>query len=280
MNYGMDYEGGDMGGGGHGTPSASMGGGGTQSSGSGPKRASQDEQTIRAVTINMMMQSQPQQAMDSTGLQLPDGRDLYHVKFVAAVRSFDDNSTHVMYSMEDGTGGVMEVKQWLDDNSECTAVSQIRQACSQEHIYLKVVGQLKDYDGRKMVLADSIRPLSTSNEITHHFLEVVYQGQMHKKGGKSAGTGRPAVQGFAGTPMMQASRGAPLAASGASGENPLHQDVLRGFTGSDDSGISIHIVVNELRTKYREDDIREVISSLVSEGKLYSTIDEEHYNAA
>lgn len=251
------------------------GGGGSQDSGR-KRRTSQDEQTIRAVTINMMLSAQPQQMSDSQGLQLPDGRNLYHVKFVAAVRSVDDNSTHVMYQLEDGTGGLMDVKQWVDDGQDCSAVTELRQLCNREHVYLKIVGTLKDYDGRKMVLADAIRPLSTANEISHHFLEVVYQGEMHKKGGDMK-MGGAAVHGFAGTPIMN--RGAPLASGGNDGDSALRQAVIRGFTG-DENGVSVFTVVNELRGQYTEEMIRKEITYLQSEGRLYSTIDEEHYNVS
>uniref|UniRef100_A0A7S2YFC8 Replication protein A C-terminal domain-containing protein n=1 Tax=Entomoneis paludosa TaxID=265537 RepID=A0A7S2YFC8_9STRA len=280
MDYGLDYEGdmGGMGGGGHAarSPTASMGNNNTQTGSGSRKRTSYDEQTMHAVTIKQMMGSQPQQISDSNGLQLPDGRNLYHVQFVAAVRSFEDNSTHVMYTMEDGTGGVMEVKQWLDDNAECTAISELRQACSKEHIYLKVVGQLKDYDGKKMVVADSIRPLSTGNEITHHFLQVVYEGEKHKQG-TSGSTGSFRQPGFAGTPVL--SRGAPLANNGG-GESAIRQEIIMELANGGENGNTIDTVINVLRGKYEEESIRQEISYLSGEGKIYSTIDDQHYAVA
>ena len=264
--------------GGVGSPS---GGGSSQRGGGGGsasrKRASYDEQTIQPVTVSLMLQSKPEQLHDSNGLQLPDGRNLYHVQFVAAVRSFEDNSTHIMYQMEDGTGGVIGVKQWLEDSSECTGVMDLRRLCCKEHVYLKVVGQLKDYDGTKMVLADSIRPLSTANQITHHFLQVVYQGEMYKKGGANSFEPQSVQQpGFAGTPIMK--RGAPLISSN-DGESALREAVLSSFAGGD-LGNSISNVVDTLRSRYPEEAIRKEINYLSNEGKLYSTIDEEHLGVA
>jgi len=282
MDYTLDYEGnmGGMGGGGHGgaqTPSSTGGNNNnnTQSSGS-RKRGSYDEQTVHSVTIKLMMESEPQSSVDSAGLKLRDGRNLHHVQFVASVRSVEDHSTHVMYEMEDGTGGVMHVKQWLDDNQECTAISNLRQQCTQAHVYLKVVGVLKDYDGQKTVLADSIRPLSTSNEITHHFLQVVYQGEMHKRGGNTMGfesfhQQRP---GFAGTPQMN--RGAPMTNNAGNG---VQDDIVRELK-SYSGGCRIEEVINVLRGKYSEDQIREGIAYLSSEGTIYSTTDEDTYAVA
>ncbi|KAL7572118.1 hypothetical protein ACA910_001755 [Epithemia clementina (nom. ined.)] len=285
MDYGLDYEG-DMGGGdysgggGSRTPSA---GGSSQRGGGGSasrKRTSYDEQTIRAVTVNMMTKCSSPQMGDGNGLQLPDGRSLYHVQFVAAVRSLEDNSTHIMYHMEDGTGGVINVKQWLDDSSECTGVVELRRACSKEHVYLKVVGQLKDYDGQKLVLADSIRPLTTANQITHHFLQVVYQAEMHKQGKHGSGAfpqpQSSSVMGFSGTPV--ASRG-PLNSSGDNGDTALRREVLHAFT-QHDMGNSINNVIDLLTSKFPEEAIRNEITYLSNEGKLYSTIDEDHLGVA
>lgn len=266
MNYGLDYEGDSQMTGA--APSSSRASGKDAGEKSGRKRASQDEQTITYVTVSMMLSSRSQQIHDSNGLQLPDGRNLYHVQFIAAVRSLDDNSTHILYHMEDGTGGVIQVKQWLEDASECSAVAELRKACSKDATYLKVVGQLKDYEGQKIVLADSIRPLTTPNQITHHFLQVLYYSELHKKS-TLAGNHRNA-------PALQ--RGAPMALAGNSGSG-MRQAILTAFSASE-MGSTISKVVGSLSGRYPEDAIRQEIQYLSSEGKLYSTIDEEHFGVA
>jgi hypothetical protein len=63
-------------------------------------------------------------ADESDSMQLQDGRKLYHVKLVGAVRSVEDFSTNVVYEIEDGTGFV-EVKQWLDENDN-SAIQEMR----------------------------------------------------------------------------------------------------------------------------------------------------------
>ena len=262
-----------MGGGGmmpsHNTPgSSSQRGSGTR------KRAAYDEQTIQSVTISQMVQSEPQNPNDMTGLMLPDGRKLYHVEFTAAVRSFEDNSTHVMYQMEDGTGGVMNVKKWLEDTTECTAVTELRRLCSKEAIYLKVVGQLKDYDGSKIVLADSIRPISTGNQLTHHFLQVVYQAELYKRGreGGNLGMGAASMGGFQGTPVMNRTPLVSTSNMHSGDETPLRQAVLQAFRvdNDDDPGILTTNVIADLKRQFPEEAIRNEINYLCGEGRLYS----------
>ena len=152
------------------TPSPGGGGGGGQ-------RRNYDEQTCIPVTARMILASQPD-VQDQTQLKLEDDRKLYHIKLVGAVRDVEQTSTSVVYNIEDGTG-LVEVKQWLDE-TDCTALQEFREASQKDAIYVKVIGQVKLYNGAKQILASSVRPLNTGNEVTHHFLEVVYSGEKYK----------------------------------------------------------------------------------------------------
>ena len=200
----MDYQG-DMGGGGGGYDT---GGGGFNGGGTPRARKSYDEQTLIPVTARMILHSS---STPEGTLALLDGRELHHVKYIGAVRSFEDQSTNVTFSIEDGTG-LVDVKQWIDAN-DCTAIAEMRQACQQEHVYVKVIGQVKDYDGRKTLVAHTIRRLGTTNELTHHMLEVVYSAEkFQKKDSIVGGVGSGAIPmgagggvGFGGgVPVVQA----------------------------------------------------------------------------
>lgn len=212
----MDYQG-DTGGGGNygGGGGFDSGGGGGFSSGGGggtPRaRKSYDEQTLIPVTARMILQAQ---SNSENSLALPDGRELHHVKLIGAVRGYEDASTNVTFSIEDGTG-LVDVKQWLDVN-DCAAVTEMRKECEQEHLYVKIIGQVKDYDGRKTLVAHTVRRLSTSNELTHHMLEVVYAAETYQRkesivGGAmpqsmaGGGVGFGAGVGGGGAPVAQAS---------------------------------------------------------------------------
>lgn len=275
---GMDYQGGGGGFGG-GTPTSGTPSAGGRSGGGGGSRKSYDEQTIQPVTASMCLNSQPD--ADGTGDQLADGRKLYHVKLVGAVRSVADYSTNSMFEIEDGTG-LIEVKQWIDAN-DCTALSQMRQACTKEHIYLAIVGQIKDYDGKKMIVADSIRPIATGNELTHHMLEVIYAGETWKRHNShdhsmmmmnrsSGGVG------FGGTSMIM-SGGTPMQAS--TGHNSLRDAVLtliRTEGATTDEGVSIPLCIQKLHGS--DFEVRKIIEDLAAEGHIYSTVDDNHYKFA
>ena len=40
--------------------------------------------------------------------------------------------------------------------------------------YIRVIGEVEDYDGVHEVIAFDVRPVSSGNKVTHHFLEVAY----------------------------------------------------------------------------------------------------------
>jgi replication factor A2 len=174
----MDYQG-DMNAGGFGTGgdaynvASSQGG---ASSGGGGRR-NYDEQTVLPVTARMVLMARGDPG-DSATLRLEDDRKIHRIKLVGAIRSIEEGSTNVVYQIEDGTG-LVEVKQWLDDN-DCMAQQELRQATNAEHIYVKIIGQVKEFNGTRTIMASSIRPLNTGNELAHHFLEVVYSGERYK----------------------------------------------------------------------------------------------------
>lgn len=269
----MDYQG-DTGGG---FQSGGGGGGGSQSQSTparGGGRRSYDDQTLIPVTINQIVNAKPDAASGNDGVILADGRKVTSIVLVAAVRSFEDMSTNVMYSMEDGTG-LMEVKQWLDDNNECSAMHEIRQSTLRENIYLKIIGQIKDYDGKKLVVASSVRPLSTGNELTHHMLQVIYSSEKSKRADSIVAPASVGGVGF-GAPIQEPSTGRPA------GDNPVQQAVLEYIKTEGEAsemGADIKGVFAQLQ-QYPEAQIRQVVEDLGSEGQIYSTIDEDHYKYA
>ncbi len=40
--------------------------------------------------------------------------------------------------------------------------------------YIRVIGEVKDYYGVHEIIAFGVQPVSSGNEVTHHFLEVAY----------------------------------------------------------------------------------------------------------
>ena len=224
---GFNYEGGDAGGGG-----GDGGGGfasGSQNSPNNRPRKAYDEQTLIPVTTRMVLNSQPAISGDGS-FQLADGRELHQVKLIGAVRTADKQSTAVTYSIEDGTG-IIDVKEFVND--ELPAMVQAREEATQDHVYVCVIGQVKDYDNKKSIIGNSVRKIESMNQFTHHMLEVAYSAEKYKKadqivGAPQGGFGAPAGVGFGGGPVgKNAMGGMGMAAPAAGGANELQQTVLQ-----------------------------------------------------
>lgn len=279
-NYGFDYQGGndtgDSGGGG--------GFGASQSPSGGRQRKDYGEQTIIPLT-NRMVLSANKNAEDD--MALPDGRALHQVKIVGAVRSAEDSSTKVNYQIEDGTG-LVEVQKWVDDN-ESPAAAEFRQQSMQEHIYVRVIGQVKEYDGKKSIVAYSIRPVSTGNELSYHMLEVVHSAEKYKKGQSIVSTGAPYTSntasgvGFNSGPTAKPTMGAMTPAVGGGGNGGSVQAIVLDFiraNGEDsEEGCGIQQCISSI-AQFSEQDIRKAVGSLAAEGEIYSTINEDTYKTA
>ena len=273
----MDFQGGGSGGG---FQSGGGGGGygGSQGNSNTPQKARRayDEQTMIPVTVQMALSAHPDPAGGDGTLQLPDGRNINSVQLVGAVRAVNDQSTNVLYQLEDGTG-LLDVKEWLNDN-DCTALAEIRQQTLQENIYLKVVGQIKDYEGKKMLVASSVRPLATGNELSHHMLQVVHSAEKFKRADSIVAPGLSSSGGgvgFGNTSMMQTN------SAGGGGDSLKDQvlDFIKREGEASDMGANVLDCIQQ-NSSQPESAIRKIIEDLGAEGHIYSTIDEDHYKFA
>ncbi len=93
------------------------------------------------------------------------------IKLVGAVRNFCENIKHIQINMEDGTG-LVRVILWRKEK-ECKAQCQMIHKCNSNR-YICVKGEVEDYYGVHEIIAFDVRPASSGNEVTHHFLEVAY----------------------------------------------------------------------------------------------------------
>jgi replication factor A2 len=255
----MDYQG-DSGGGGGGFAAGSQPG----SSSGGRARRSPDEQTVLPVTVLMLLQST---TVDDRP-QLADGRALHRVRLVAAVRNFEDMSTNIVYDVEDGTG-LLRVKEWLDDHKENAKTAELREQTKKENVYVKITGQLKDYDGHKQLVADSIRPLRSGNELAHHFLDVVHTEQAFRRKQQPSQTAA-FTPGFGARPLQAAQA---VSHSGGGGVREALLALMK--QSASEQGVSIAHCAKTL--PYPEATIRQTIDLMSQEGIVYSTIDEDHY---
>lgn len=151
-----------------------------------------EEKTITPVTIRMLQTT----TNSSPNQTLSDGRELDQIKIIAAVTKITPTSTAYTYEIEDGTGSI-EVKEWVDANDSLMKV-QMREEAAKEHQYVRIIGKTQMYDDTLQVVAYMVRKVSSGNELTHHFLEVVESSLKFQKRNRIGG--RPMI---GGTTSMQ-----------------------------------------------------------------------------
>jgi hypothetical protein len=93
------------------------------------------------------------------------------VKFVGTVRSLSVKTKYVQIDVEDGTG-LVPVILWRK-KKECTTQHRLIHKCN-GNCYICVIGGVEDCYGVNEIIAFDVRPVSSGNEGTHHFLEVAY----------------------------------------------------------------------------------------------------------
>lgn len=255
-----------------------------------------DEQTLLPVTIKMLLNATPTTNAGGTGqLALSDGREISSVKFVAAVRNAEEQSTHIKYEVEDGTG-LIEVKQFIDESTDTTFIREMREKTARDNIYVRVIGQLKDFGESHSVVGFSVRVLSSGNELTHHMLEVVYSGERYKKerGGNFGGSTMTSTPFGTNAPLSSPVPSTSMSNMNAMGsysqqhqsesgtDSALHNAVLGYIKANDDIEVGADLKQCEqaLAPKYSTQDIKRSIDHLSTQGLIYSTIDETKFKYA
>ena len=96
-----------------------------------------------------------------------NGEEVHNLTLLGKVVKANVSATTQEYVVDDGTGAV-NVKRWVDAEDEsakgAVAVGQ----------YVRVYGHVRVFQGVRSVIAFNLRPVTDFNEVTYHFLEVVY----------------------------------------------------------------------------------------------------------
>ncbi len=155
------------------------GNGGFSSQDNGNRQQRQNTtQTITPVTIKTI-QSATQPTQD--GPYEAFGMPLYYVSFIGIIREIDtSNTSSTMYKLEDGTEAIT-VRQWNNDGDEATDDQQQFKSGQ----YVRVSATIREFNNKKQLQTQSIRPITDFNEIPYHFLSAVKVYVDHKNGGDS-----------------------------------------------------------------------------------------------
>mmetsp|Transcript_16261 Transcript_16261/g.41115 ORF Transcript_16261/g.41115 Transcript_16261/m.41115 type:complete len:269 (-) Transcript_16261:121-927(-) len=246
--------------------------------GSPAGKANKNEKGIHPVTIKQMQAANAEQEGDNLRV---DGKDATQVTFIGQIVNRNEMATNINFTIDDGTGSI-DVKQWTETD-ETDYMLGLKQSL-QEGTYVRVVGQLRAFNGEHNVTGFSIRPVTDMNEITYHLLDACHTHLYNTRGPPQEGVNKPVQQRQAfNIPAPSGMAGGPSAPFAAP-SNPItsggsvNDRVLAAFTdlaATSDQGTNVEVVAQRLNLNLHE--VKKAVDALAMDGHLYSTIDEDHY---
>ncbi|ESR63378.1 Replication protein A 32 kDa subunit A [Citrus sinensis] len=243
---------------------------------------SRDSQGLVPVTVKMI--SEASHSGDDKSNFMINGLEITNVTLVGLVYNKEERASDVNFTLDDGTGRVV-CKRWASEVFDTREMEAI-----QDGMYVRLIGNLKSFQGKKQIVAFSVRPVTNFDEVTCHYIECIY---FHLQNSKSQVQGFPSSQ-----PQMVDSSLNTSARTGLSGYQtaPTNLSSQFGVDGLKDCDQMIldylqqpsssererGVHVNELseQLKIPQKKIMDSIASLENEGLIYSTIDEFHYKFA
>ena len=208
-----------------------------------------------------------------------DNKPLGKVCVMGRVLSKEAKNVQITYVIDDGTGTV-EVTQWINEGDDSSLAQEARDSI-QPNMYVKVYGQVRTFADKLTVSAFSVRRVEDFNELSHHFLSVIYTHLALTKGPLNAARGGKDVPNFSTNAaamdvnMQNQSSFNNSDFNAAGGEfTPLQLLVLNAFKAGVDSeeGVNVNHVIQQLaQNNVSAENVRKTVYELQDDGHLYST---------
>jgi len=252
---------------------------GSSAGGSG-KRAGGQDGGLQPLTVKMINQAIQKPGDDAFYV---DGLEINNVTLVGMVHNKDERNIDTSFMLDDSTGQI-EIKRWIDgqDSYEYNEMQSV-----QNSMYVRVHGHLRTFQNKLNVVAFSVRPITDFNEVTFHFLEVIYVHLSHTRSKGGAVGAAPALA----SPMATGQNGIygppkiPVAASSIPSGNAkeecqkrVHSIYEEPASLQIEQGLHVDQVVQRM-IGFTRPQVREAIDFLVNEGYIYSTIDDDHHKS-
>jgi hypothetical protein len=217
-----------------------------------------------------------------------DGRPVTNVSFIGQIVGAHPQTTQLVYGVDDGTSEI-DVKMWIDSNDPNNFLLH-KSEDWQPGVYVKVVGAIRDYLGKKSITGHNIMPLADFNQLVYHQLDAILVHVQATKGGNHQPQ-RPQFQqqqqnnNNQQKPQQQQQQNNQQQQQNNNqqqnnGDNfgSLHQNVYDFFVSAPTStGLSVTEVYQHFVTFATKEDLNSVMSYLIDEGHLYKTTDDDHY---
>ncbi|KAJ1270763.1 hypothetical protein BS78_06G076600 [Paspalum vaginatum] len=225
------------------------------------------------LTVKQIMDAA--QASDDKSNFAINGVEVSTVRLVGRMLGKVERVTDVAFTLDDGTGKI-DVNRWENESSDTKEMADVNNGN-----YVIVNGGLKGFQGKRHVVAYSVRRVTNFNDITHHFLHCihVHLELTRPKSQMNANTATPRHANQVQFPNNQA---ATFSASANAAGNDVSNLVMSVFHHPSvmdlEHGVTMEYVLDRL--KLPENVVRDVIQYHVEQGNIYNTIDDFHFKSA
>lgn len=192
--------------------------------------------------------------------------DLGQVTFVGLIKSVNESATRIDYEITDMTGPPIEVRHFNETDEESGDVST---NIFQANTYVRVNGLIRAFGGKRTVNCHKMMKVEDANEITCHMLEVIYASASSQQTGSDGGFGGSS-SGFG------VGGGDDGQIPGLTAIQSQVQNIIK--REKSEKGCNVDTICRAL-SSVAPKAVREAIDFLSTEGLIYSTIDDEHYQA-
>lgn len=201
-----------------------------------------------------------------------------NLSVVGLVRSIDEQSTRIIYTIDDMTGPPIEVQFWMGDGESDRGTDQRSRVV--EGGYIRVIGSLRTIQEKKLILAYKVVPLTDLNDLSMHLLEIIHTNMaIALMDNKQTQQVDNKVNNATFDNNTSTTTPAPVENAAMYGLNPQQKKVFQVLLGATtDEGMHIDTVCDTL-SSMRRSEVRLVIDFLCNEGHIYSTTDDDHFKA-
>ncbi|CAO2039774.1 unnamed protein product [Urochloa humidicola] len=207
-------------------------------------------QTLLPLTVKQIMDAA--QASDDKSNFAVNGVEVSTVRLVGRMLNKVERVTDVKFILDDGTGKI-DVNRWENESSDTKEMADVN-----DGNYVIVNGGLKGLQGKRHVIAYSVRRVTNFNDITHHFLQCIH---VHLELTRSKATTFSAPGNTAGNDLSD------LVMSVLHDPAVIHRE----------HGVSVDYIADRLQRP--EKVIKDILEAHNVEGHVYNTIDDCHYKS-
>ncbi|CAN6238734.1 unnamed protein product [Urochloa humidicola] len=243
----------------------SSGGGGGFSKG-------RNAQTLLPLTVKQIMDAA--QASDDKSNFAINGVEVSTVRLVGRMLGKVERVTDVQFILDDGTGKIY-VNRWENESSDSKEMAEVN-----DGNYVIVNGGLKGLQGKRHVIAYSVRRVTNFNDITHHFLQCIHVHLELTRSKPPHINASTATPGHANQVWLPNNQATTFSGPGntAGNTSDLVMSVLHDPAVIDrEDGISVGYIAGRL--KLPEEVVKEVLNMQYADGNVYNTIDDRHYKS-